>query len=29
VLQSSEVHTGMTEDPAATLERLFAQLVAV
>lgn len=27
VLQPSEVHTGMTGDPAATLERLFAELV--
>jgi hypothetical protein len=28
VIQASEVHTGITEDPAATLEHLFAQLVA-
>jgi DUF3037 family protein len=28
VIQASEVHTGMTDDPAATLERLFTQLVA-
>lgn len=28
VIQASEVHTGMTEDPAATLEHLFARLVA-
>ena len=27
VIQASEVHTGMTTDPAATLERLFEQLV--
>jgi len=27
VLQPSEVHTGVTADPAATLERLFAELV--
>jgi hypothetical protein len=27
VIQASEVHTGMTEDPAATLEHLFARLV--
>lgn len=27
VLQPSEVHTGMTDDPSATLERLFAELV--
>jgi Protein of unknown function (DUF3037) len=28
VIQASEVHTGITEDPAATLERLFGRLVA-
>jgi hypothetical protein len=28
VIQASPVHTGLTEDPAATLERLFAELVA-
>lgn len=28
VLQPSEVHTGMTADPAATLDRLFAELVS-
>ena len=28
VIQASEVHTGITEDPAATLEHLFEQLVA-
>ena len=28
VIQASEVHTGITDDPAATLERLFARLVA-
>jgi len=27
-IQPSEVHTGLTSDPAATLERLFARLVA-
>lgn len=27
VLQRSEVHTGLTDDPAATLEHLFATLV--
>lgn len=27
-IQASEVHTGMTADPAATLERLFMRLVA-
>jgi hypothetical protein len=27
ILQPSEVHTGLTCDPAATLERLFATLV--
>jgi hypothetical protein len=29
VLQPSPVHTGLTADPAATLEHLFAELVAV
>lgn len=29
VIQASEVHTGMTEDPAATLEHLFQRLVTV
>ncbi len=28
VLQPSEVHTGMTADPAATLDRLFDELVS-
>jgi hypothetical protein len=28
VIQASEVHTGLTDDPAATLARLFEQLVA-
>ncbi len=28
VVQPSEVHTGLTDDPAAALERLFAELVA-
>ena len=28
IIQASEVHTGLTDDPAATLERLFATLVA-
>ena len=28
VIQPSEVHTGLTEDPAATLQRLFDTLVA-
>ncbi len=28
VIQASEVHTGMTADPAATLEHLFTRLVA-
>jgi hypothetical protein len=28
VIQASEVHTGITVDPAASLNRLFAQLVA-
>jgi Protein of unknown function (DUF3037) len=27
IIQASEVHTGLTDDPAATLERLFATLV--
>jgi Protein of unknown function (DUF3037) len=27
VIQPSEVHTGLTDDPAATLEHLFASLV--
>jgi hypothetical protein len=27
IIQPSEVHTGMTTDPAATLERLFTALV--
>ena len=27
IVQASPVHTGMTSDPAATLERLFAALV--
>ncbi|HEY1538651.1 MAG TPA: DUF3037 domain-containing protein [Solirubrobacteraceae bacterium] len=27
ILQASEVHTGMTTDPRATLDRLFATLV--
>ena len=27
VIQCSEVHTGLTADPAATLERLFDELV--
>jgi Protein of unknown function (DUF3037) len=27
IIQPSEVHTGLTEDPAATLECLFAELV--
>ncbi len=29
VIQASPVHTGLTEDPEATLERLFGDLVAV
>jgi hypothetical protein len=29
VIQPSEVHTGLCTDPAATLERLFDELVAV
>lgn len=28
ILQPSAVHTGLTDDPAATLQRLFAALVA-
>jgi hypothetical protein len=28
IIQTSEVHTGLTEDPAATLEHLFRTLVA-
>jgi Protein of unknown function (DUF3037) len=28
VIQPSQVHTGLTRDPAATLERLFSTLVA-
>ena len=28
IIQPSEVHTGLTDDPAATLEHLFAELVA-
>ena len=27
IIQASEVHTGLTDDPAATLERLFETLV--
>ncbi|MDX6690033.1 MAG: hypothetical protein QOG15_1490 [Solirubrobacteraceae bacterium] len=27
IIQPSDVHTGLTDDPAATLERLFATLV--
>jgi Protein of unknown function (DUF3037) len=27
VIQCSQVHTGLTDDPAATLEKLFAELV--
>ena len=27
IVQPSEVHTGMTSDPAATLDHLFATLV--
>lgn len=27
IVQSSEVHTGLTSDPARTLEQLFAELV--
>ena len=29
VVQASEVHTGLCEDPAATLDALFARLVAL
>jgi hypothetical protein len=29
IVQASEVHTGLSEDPAATLDALFARLVAV
>ncbi len=29
VVQPSDVHTGLTDDPAATIEKLFASLVAV
>ena len=28
IIQPSQVHTGLTRDPAATLERLFSTLVA-
>ena len=28
IIQASDVHTGLTDDPAATLARLFATLVA-
>jgi hypothetical protein len=28
IIQASQVHTGLTDDPAATLERLFDTLVA-
>jgi DUF3037 family protein len=28
IIQASEVHTGLTDNPAATLERLFDTLVA-
>ena len=28
VVQPAPVHTGLTDDPAATLDRLFAELVA-
>jgi hypothetical protein len=28
IVQASPVHTGLTDDPAAELDRLFAQLVA-
>jgi hypothetical protein len=28
IIQASEVHTGLTDDPAATLERLFTTLVS-
>jgi hypothetical protein len=27
IIQASEVHTGLTDDPAATLDRLFTTLV--
>ncbi len=27
IIQASEVHTGLTRDPVATLDRLFAELV--
>jgi DUF3037 family protein len=27
MVQPSEIHTGLTEDPAAAVDRLFAQLV--
>jgi hypothetical protein len=29
VVQPSDVHTGLTDDPVATIEKLFASLVAV
>lgn len=29
VIQAARVHTGLTDDPASTLERLFGALVAV
>jgi hypothetical protein len=29
IIQPSEVHTGLTDDPAATLEHLFSSLVAL
>jgi hypothetical protein len=29
ILQPSEVHTGLTDDPARTLEQLFGELVGV
>jgi hypothetical protein len=28
MIQSAEVHTGLTNDPAAELDHLFAELVA-
>jgi hypothetical protein len=28
IVQASEVHTGLSDDPAATLDALFARLVA-
>jgi hypothetical protein len=28
VIQPSQVHTGLTQDPGATLERLFGALVS-